>query len=120
MSAAMQPASSRFALALRWVARLSSIASIGLIIAFATADPKVPQPQEWLLLALFPIGVVVGMVVGWWRELAGGLIGTASLFAFYAAFLANGYSLNRGVWFGVFALPAMLFLAAGLLQRTSR
>jgi hypothetical protein len=24
------------------------------------------------------------------------------------------------VWFGVFALPAMLFLAAGLLQRTSR
>lgn len=103
--------------ALRWAARLTSILSIGLILAFATADTKLPTPHEWLILALFPIGVVAGMIVGWWRELLGGVIGTASLLAFYVVFLSQGNALSKGAWFAVFALPAMLFLAAGLIRR---
>lgn len=103
------------AIALRWTARLSSIASIGLIAAFATADAKLPTPQEWMLLILFPGGVVLGMLIGWWKELLGGLLGTASLLTFYAVFLTSGNPLNKGVWFAVFALPAMLFVASGML-----
>jgi hypothetical protein len=98
-------------------ARLTSPVSIGLIIAFATVDPKVPTPDEWLMLALFPIGVVLGMIVGWWREVLGGLIGTTSLIAFYLMFLSQGNAIGKGVWFAVFAFPATLFLAAGLVRR---
>jgi hypothetical protein len=103
---------------LAWAARLLSLASTGLLLAFAFGghEPGTPNAREWVLLAAFPIGVVAGMLVGWWRALAGGLLGLASLGAFYVMAGAWG-RFPTGPYFAIFALPCVLFLASGLLAR---
>jgi hypothetical protein len=103
--------------ALRWLARLTSLASIGLLAAFAFGEPGTPTAREWLVLAFFPGGVVLGMVLGWWRELIGGTVAVLSLAAFYACMFALSGRVPGGPYFALFSLPGALFLAAGLAAR---
>jgi hypothetical protein len=106
---------------LRWVARLWSIASIGLILLFFVGEgiaPGTVSAKEWVGLVFFPIGVVVGMLVAWRKEIWGGSLTVVSLLAFYGVY---GYLLNgafpRGWAFIVFSAPGMLFLAYALVSR---
>ena len=52
----------------RWVARIWSILSILVVLVFTVGEavggngPR-PTPQEWVGLALWPIGVCVGLVL---------------------------------------------------------
>ncbi len=106
----------------RWAARVSSLASIGLLIAFAMGPQPMPTAREWVLIAFFPIGVVVGMAVGWWRELLGGVVSLSSLACFYAA-LAMGAGMPKSpyAWnFAILASPAVLFVVCGILSRGKR
>lgn len=110
---------------LYWAARLLSLLSIGLLFAFILGDGVAPgaarpTPGEWVLLAFFPLGVIAGMVVGWWREGLGGAITVGSLLAFYLVFFILGRGMPRGVWFLLFALPGFLFLAHWLLTRAGK
>ena len=74
---------------IRWAARVWSIASFGfvaLIVIGEIVQPHAPAPsvlRDWVGLLLFPIGVCVGMVVGWRWEGIGGGITVACLIAFY-------------------------------------
>ncbi len=110
---------------LRWLARGLSLVSLVLLALFAFGghESMSPTPKEWLLLAFFPIGVALGMVLGWWRELLGGIITAIALAGFYAIELSSGtihpnpaYLLN----FAIFALPGLMFLALGLWARAMR
>lgn len=105
--------------ALRWTARILSVASIGLLGAFVFGprERAMPTPNEWLVLAFFPFGVVLGMVVGWWRELLGGIITLVGLVGLYAWMIARDGRPPSGPYFVLFALPGLLFLACGLLTR---
>lgn len=108
-------------LVLRWLARITSLASIGLLGLFAfgggEASPLSATPSQMLLLLFFPLGVVAGMVFAWWKELAGGLISFASLAAFYAVCLIVSQRLPGGPYFAIFTSPAALFLLSGTLHR---
>ena len=108
----------------RWSARLLSIASTAMLLLFVFGEKfeasKVPGKQ-WLALIFFPLGIVLGFVVAWWKEGLGGSITIASLLIFYLIFvlLLRG-DLARGVWFLVFAVPGFLFLASYAISRSRR
>ena len=106
---------------MRWIARVWSVISIGLILLFFVGggfSPAKVAPKEWVGLVFFPIGVVVGMVVAWRKESWGGSITVVSLFAFYGVY---GYWLSgafpRGWAFVVFSAPGILFLVSALLSQ---
>ncbi len=107
-------------IALKLAARLSSLASIGLLLAFIFGEFGSPTPAEMALLAFFPFGVMIGMVIGWWKDLIGGAVTVSALAAFYLLFTIQSSHIPPGPYFALFALPGGLFLVAGLLERRTR
>jgi hypothetical protein len=108
------------AFAFRWLARLTSLISIGILGLFLFGEPFNPAqitPREWVGLAFFPTGVAIGMIIAWWKEGLGATVSLASLLGFYTIFGWLLGSRVKGPWFIVFVLPAFLFLIAWLLSR---
>lgn len=107
----------------RWLARVTSLVSAGLLLLFIIGGDSGPNPitaREWIGLLFFPFGVVVGMVVAWRREVLGSLVSIGSLSSFYIVYglvLAN--RLPRGGYFALFTAPAFLFLVSGLVSRNN-
>jgi hypothetical protein len=104
----------------RWLARLTSLVSIGMLALFVTGEPFHPTQittREWTGLAFFPVGVAIGMIIAWWKEGLGAAISLASLLGFYTIFGWLLGSRVKGPWFLVFVSPAFLFLVAWLLSR---
>jgi hypothetical protein len=102
---------------IRWLARAASLASIGLLVAFATSGGAWPSALEWALIACFPVGTVAGMAIAWWKEIAGGLVTLASLAAFYAIATVAGGGPPTGPWFVAFAAPGLALLGCGIVSR---
>lgn len=110
---------------IRWSARLLSIASTILLLMFLSFGEKFEVSKvtvsQWLGFIFFPLGIIVGFVVAWWKEGLGGAITIASLLAFYLIFvlLLKG-SLSQGLWFLAFAVPGFLFLVSFAISRSLR
>jgi hypothetical protein len=69
-------------------------------------------------LLLFPLGLLVGLILGWHEEMKGGALAMFSIGAFYLIYgLALNGSINQGWWILIFAVPGFLFLLYGLLSR---
>ena len=109
-------------LSFRWLGRLMSLLSIGIIALFFLAEPFDParvRPREWVGLAFFPAGVVIGLIIAWWKEGLGAGISLMSLTGFYLIYgWLMGSNVN-GLAFIVFTSPAVLFLIARLLSRSN-
>ena len=105
------------------LARVGSIASIILLLMLFQREALHPSeiaPREWFGLLFFPVGVMIGMVIAWWKEGVGSLVTVGSLVAFYIVY---GYLLRNhlGGWaFIVFASPGFLFLLHWLLRGTEK
>lgn len=105
------------------LARVGSVASITFLILLFMGDafrPSEISPNEWAGLVFFPIGVVLGMVIAWWKEGVGAVLTVASLIGFYMVY---GYLLRNhigGWWFIVFASPGFLFLLHWFLTSADR
>jgi hypothetical protein len=108
----------RFESIVRWTARTWGVASGLLLFAFAFGGREHLwfAAGEAVAFLLFPVGVVAGFAVAWWRELAGGLItaGSLALLAVYV-FAYSGRWL--GPYFLLFAGPGFLHIASALLAR---
>ena len=102
------------------LARVGSIASITLLIMLFAGEglhPSEVAPRQWVGLFFFPLGVMIGMVIAWWKEGVGAAITLGSLLAFY---LVYGFFMRYHIagWaFVVFASPGFLFLLHWLLYR---
>src|SRR5688572_7877008 len=106
---------------LHWGARVWGVASTLLLCAFAFGGREHLRltADEAVLFLLFPVGVVVGFAVAWWRELAGGLITIGSLAVFLlSAFVVSGRWLP-GHYFLLFAAPGFLHVASAILAARS-
>jgi len=102
----------------RWVARLWTIGSIGLILVFLVGERSYPQiPAEWLGFLFFPFGISVGMILAWWREGIGGTIAVGSLVLFYVIHLTTAGTLPRGWAWLLFVAPGFLFLLCWFRSR---
>lgn len=103
----------------RWTARVLSLGTLAIIAAFAFGEGT-PRPEEWVLLAFFPIGLMVGLVLAWWREIGGGLVALGSMAAFYLICALSRGAIPSGPYFAILASPAVLFVLAGVLRRAGR
>jgi hypothetical protein len=101
------------------LARVSSIASVTLLFTlFASelSNPSEIAPRQWVGLFFFPLGVIAGMIIAWWKEGLGAAITVGSLLGLY---LVYGYFMRYHIagWvFIVFASPGFLFLLHWLLS----
>ena len=102
----------------RWIARLWTIASIGLILLFLVGERSYPgSATEWLGFLFFPLGISIGMILAWRREGLGGSITVGSLLVFYGIHLATADMLPKGWAWPVFGAPGFLFLLCWLRSR---
>jgi len=105
----------------RWIGRVWSVLSIVFVFAFALGEaarvigPRVTI-EEWIGLALWPVGVCVGLILAWQREELGGIVALACLIAFYGWNLLRSGHLPQGPFFFLIAAPGLLFLLAGWLS----
>ena len=101
------------------LARVTSIASITLLFMLFASEllnPSEVAPRQWVGLFFFPLGVIVGMIIAWWKEGLGAAITVGSLLGLY---LVYGYFMRYHIagWaFIVFASPGFLFLLHWLLS----
>ena len=101
------------------LARVGSIASITLLVMLFAGEgfhPSEITSRQWVGLAFFPIGVIIGMVIAWCKEGLGSAITLGSLLGLY---LVYGYFMRYHVagWaFIVFASPGFLFLLHWLFR----
>ena len=114
---------STFLFGLRWSARLLSAVSIVLILLFIIGeglDVSIIAWEEMGVLMLFPLGFLIGLLLGWQEELKGGALAVGSIAAFYFVYglILNG-SILQG-WVAIVALPGFLFLLYGILLSASR
>ena len=106
-----------------YLARIGSVASVTFLIMLFAGEgfhPSEISTNEWAGLVFFPIGVVIGMTIAWWKEGLGSIITLGSLLGFYVVW---GYFLRNhiGGWlFIVFASPGFLFLLHWLLRGSER
>ena len=105
--------------AIELLARVGSVASITLLLMLFAGEglhPSQVAPRQWAGLVFFPLGVIIGMIVAWWKEGLGATITLGSLLAFY---LVYGYLMRYHIagWaFIMFASPGFLFLVHWLLS----
>jgi hypothetical protein len=106
---------------IRWTARIWAVASLLFLSAFIFGDgersgnwPTIPQ---WIGLAFFPTGIIVGLLIAFQKELLGGGITVLSLIGFYVWHFVVAGQLAAGPWFALLAAPGFLFVLAGLLVR---
>ena len=122
----MSPTHPRLALALRCLARLTGLLSIGVLLLFLTGEDGLingwtkVRPAEWLGLLFFPFGVLLGLGLAWWREALGAAVAALSLAAFYGYYALLAGRLPGGPWFLIFTAPAALFFASWLAHRPPR
>lgn len=79
-------------------------------------DPIKVSARQWVGLLFFPTGIVVGMVLGWWHELAGGLVTLVSLGLFYLLGFIIESRWPGGWAFLAFSSPGILFLILGIAR----
>ena len=103
---------------IRWAAIAWSIVSIAFVLLFLIGEGFNPAQvrtfQAWTLLALFPFGVLPGLVLAWRRPVTGGGLATGSFLAFYAVHHLMTGHFPDGPWFVLVSAPGLLFLLSRL------
>lgn len=113
---------SKLATALRWFARIGSLGSIGIVLAFAIGEgfnPASLKFKEALLFSCFPLSVLAGLLLAWRWPVGGGLLAIVGLLGFYALHWAFAGHFPAGFAFILIALPGWLFILSALLAPTA-
>jgi hypothetical protein len=98
---------------LRWVARIWSIASIGLLCAFLFGEGL---PPFTIKAVLFPFGVMLGLILAWWLELIGGFMAAVSMLLFYVLEHLGHGRFPKGYAFILVSAPSVIFICCGFFR----
>ena len=99
---------------IRWAARILGLFSLAFILLFFFGEADFSQPlhldpREIVLIVFFPVGVILGNLLGWWREGLGASITISSFAAFYLSDLIFTGTWPSGPFFALLASPGILF-----------
>jgi hypothetical protein len=104
----------------RWIARAAAALLIGFLALFMVGNGGLPnvltQPGPVQLESLGLVTIVVGAVLGWWREIVGGALSLVGFVLFCAVELAVNGSLPGGA-IPLFCIPGIALIVSGLLNR---
>ncbi|MFH0953145.1 MAG: hypothetical protein V1873_02320 [Verrucomicrobiota bacterium] len=103
-----------------WIARVLSVLGVGIILVFMIGEgfnPAHMTAREMLLSLFFPVGVCIGMIVGWFSEGLGGLITALSLVLFYVVNYAQRGHFPSERFSLLFSSGGLLFLVSWLYTR---
>ncbi len=106
-------------LAIRWIARISSIVFVGVFLLMFLGEgfePAKVKPIEWVYLIFGPFGLTLGMLLAWWKEGLGGAVIVLSLFV---SLIVGDYSGSGAGFMLVCASPGFLFLLSWFLSRSA-
>ena len=108
-----------------WIARIWSVASFVFVLAFVFGEAFSghgikPTAAEWLGLAFWPGGVLVGLGIGWIHPRIGGVIATGSLLTFYVWNILERGTPPTGPFFLLVTAPGILFLLTSLFSKRPR
>ena len=105
---------------IKWIARGAAMLSCGMLLLFMWAGYSegigLPSVTEGIGLTFFPVGVVLGLLLGWKQPTYGGCVAIVSLFAFYCWHWVVSERLPSGPFFAAFTFPALLYLWSGWLS----
>ena len=112
----------RIANILSKIARSWSLISIGFILLSVFGElfsPHASNPtsKEMVGIAFFPVGVLIGLALGLWREGLGGAIGVGSLVGFYIWCHVVKGRFASGPFFLAVAAPGIIFLLVWAVKR---
>jgi hypothetical protein len=79
-------------------------------------SPATITPKEWVSLFFFPFGLILGAILGWWKEGLGGVIMVVSVFA---GILVSDPSSSGGGYMLICASPGFLFLLSWILSKSA-
>jgi hypothetical protein len=110
---------------LRWIARIWSILVLSLTVLIFVGSVFSPEgddatwkPIELVAALFFPIGMTIGMIVAWRKELIGGLITVISFIIFSILILIPRGAVVRAMPMFLFlTAPGILFLINGIICR---
>jgi len=110
---------------IRWIARIWSLVSLGFVLMFLIGyglDPSEAPPAgtDLIVMAFFPFGVLLFMMLGWKWEKWGGIGTIASLAGFYIALYIQKQILALGPYILLVATPGFLFLVVWILEKYAR
>ena len=103
------------AVILFWLARIWSLLSIAFLLcifigeALSDPAPVVWRTRDIIAMVFFPGGVVLGLIIAWWREGLGGIITISSMVMFYLVLYLFDGRFPRGPYFALVALPGVFF-----------
>jgi hypothetical protein len=111
----------------RWIARIWTIPvfALTLMIAFGqdstVSDPGAVPAVDWFLLGFWVVAVL-GLALAWRWERAGGALTIAVMFLRELAWiiLKGGWVINFLIFWALVAPPAVLFLVARALGKSSK
>ncbi len=102
---------------LLWTARILAatlVLFVGLFIIGYAINPQGDGGPPGPEFALFPIGVMVGLALGWRWQLLGGIVAAACMAVFLILMRENPLESPA---FAVFLVPAILYIICGLVSR---
>ncbi len=110
---------------IRWIGRILTVFSVAFILTFFIGEADFSQPvqlsvRDIVMLLFFPVGLIAGNVVGWWKEGWGALITAISLALFYLADLVFTGTFPGGPFFALLASPALFYGLYWFLSRSNR
>lgn len=111
----------RFVMTMRWLARITSILSMGTILGMFARGEEIKNLAsnsfgQWVMIFLVPGALIFGMLLGWWKEMPGGVIAVGSALMYTVVkFMVEG-TWNGEFEYIFFAIPGMLFVATWALD----
>jgi hypothetical protein len=103
---------------IHWFARIWSLISLFLIIGFIIGEGiYLKTTGECISFLFFPIGISVGMIIGWWKEGIGGIITISSFLIFYLIFYLVNNAFPKGIAWLLFSMPGFLFTISWIYRK---
>lgn len=106
--------------ALRWTARVTGLALLGLVGVLIVGHGGLPnvfgRPAAVQLESLATVMMLGGLLLGWWREAVGGVVASIGIALFFAVEMVVNGSPPGGI-VPLFCVPAILLLISSLVNR---